>query len=70
MFRIHTSPPNRSTPPIYCAQNSRTVENGNIENKKMGRLPVAVIAAIFKYLSEGVRILGEGYSSYDDRNPQ
>jgi hypothetical protein len=49
---------------------SQPVENEKIENKKMGRLPVTIIAATYKYLSEGVRILGEGYSSYDDRNPQ
>lgn len=70
MFRIHTKLSNRSTPPACCEPMSQPVENEKIENKKMGRLPVALIAATYKYLSEGVRILGEGYSSYDDRNPQ
>jgi hypothetical protein len=70
MFRIHTNRSNRSTPPACCEPMSQPVENEKIENKKLGRLPAAVISATYKYLSEGVRILGEGYSSYDDRNPQ
>jgi hypothetical protein len=49
---------------------SQPVENEKVESKKVGRLPVVFIVAVCKYLSEGVRILGEGYSSYDDRNPQ
>ena len=70
MFRIYTNRTNRGAPPVYCAPMSETVENEMNESKKRGRLPVAVIAATYKYLSEGVRILGEGYSSYDDRNSQ
>jgi hypothetical protein len=70
MFRIHTNPSNRSTPPTHCEPMSQPVENEKIENNKMGRLPVAVIAGTYKYFLEGIRILGEGYSSYDDRNPQ
>jgi hypothetical protein len=77
MFRIHTNRTNRGTPPVYCApishpveiEMSRPVENEKNESKKRGRLPAA-IAATYKYLSEGVRIVGEGYSSYDDRNAQ
>ena len=70
MFRIQTNRSNRGIPPAYHEPMSQPVENEKIENKKMGRLPVTIIAATYKYLSEGVRILGEGYSSYDDRNPQ
>ena len=70
MFRIHTNRTNGSTPPVYGAPMSQPVEDEKMESKKVGRLPAAVIAATYKYLSEGVRILGEAYSSYDDRNPQ
>ena len=69
MFRIQNRS-NRNTPPVYCPTMSQPVENEKVESKKMGRLPVVFIVATCKYLSEGVRILGEGYSSYDDRNPQ
>jgi hypothetical protein len=70
MFRIHTNQTNRGIPPVYCAPMTQPVENEKNESKKRGRLPAAVIAATYKYLSEGVRLLGESYSSYDDRNSQ
>ena len=32
--------------------------------------PPIVIAATYKYLSEGIRTLGRAYTTYDDRSPQ
>jgi hypothetical protein len=40
------------------------------EGKKGHRWPAEAVAASYKYLAEGVRILGEAYSTYDDRDIQ
>jgi hypothetical protein len=45
-------------------------ENLGSENTKKHRGPAVVIAAIYKYLSKGVRMLGEAYSTYNDRDMQ
>jgi hypothetical protein len=40
------------------------------ENTKKHRGPAVVIAAIYRYLSKGVRMLGAAYSTYNDRDTQ
>jgi hypothetical protein len=70
MFRIRTNRWNRNAPPVYRAPNSQSVENKQTESKKTSRWPTVAFAASYRFLSEGVRVLGEGYSIYDDRSPQ
>jgi hypothetical protein len=70
MFRIHTNRSNRSTPPVYNTLISESVEIQKTESKKMSRWPTVAIVSTYRYLSEGVRLLGEAYSGYDDRNSQ
>jgi hypothetical protein len=40
------------------------------ENTKKHRGPAVVIAAIYRYLSKGVRMLGAAYSTYNDHDTQ
>jgi hypothetical protein len=70
MFWTHANRSNRSAPPVHHTPNSQSVENQQTESKKMSRWPTVAITATYRYLSEGVRTLGEGYSTYNDRNPQ
>jgi hypothetical protein len=69
MLRTDAGPSDRS-PPINPAKISPSIENRQIESTKKHRWPVAAIAATYRYLSDGVRILGEAYSTYDDCNKQ
>jgi hypothetical protein len=66
MLRKDPGPSNRSSPPAHHAKISPPTEN----QQKKHRWPVAAIAASYRYLSDGVRILGKAYSTYDDRNSQ
>ena len=70
MFRKYPGPPNRSSPPVDRAKISPRNENQQNESSKKHRWPVAAIAASYRYLLDGVRILGKAYSTYDDRNGQ
>jgi hypothetical protein len=78
MFRIRTNRSNRSAPPVYRAPNSQSVECKQTESKKTSRWHTDAFAATYRdafaatyrYVSEGVRILGDGYSTYDDRSPR
>jgi hypothetical protein len=65
MLPIDPGPPNRRTPPSHLSTENKEIEN----TKKQLRL-VAAIAAGYRYLSEGVRVLGRAYSTYDDRGIQ
>jgi hypothetical protein len=70
MLRTDPRPSNRSSPPIYGEKISPSTDNRQIESTKKHRWPVDALAAGYRYLSEGVRILGKAYSTYDDRNNQ
>jgi hypothetical protein len=70
MARIHADRPDHSRDPVYDANPNQSIENQSTESKKMHRWPAEVICATYKYLSEGVRTLGEAYSTYDDRDVQ
>jgi hypothetical protein len=70
MPRTDPSPSNRSSHPIHAAKIDSSTENQRVESTKGHRGPVAAIAASYRYLSEGVRILGKAYTTYDDRNAQ
>jgi hypothetical protein len=70
MLRTDPSPSNRSSPPIYREKIGPSTDTRQIESTKKLPWPVAALAAGYRYLSEGVRILGKAYSTYDDRNNQ
>ena len=61
---------NHSGPPVHRAKIGPRTEKQQNESSKKHRWPVAAIAASYRYLSDGVRILGRAYSTYDDRNSQ
>jgi hypothetical protein len=68
MLRKDPGPSNHSSPPVHSAKVGQPTEKQQNESSKKHRWPVAAIAASYKYLSDGVRILGKAYSTYDDRN--
>lgn len=57
-------------PPIGHMPIGRLFEDQQSEEGQTRRWPIAVMTATYRYLSEGVRILGKSYSVYDDRGPQ
>jgi hypothetical protein len=60
----------RGTRLVYDAAIDKTVENKPTESDKRCPWPAKAISATYKYLSQGVRLLGESYATYDDRNIQ
>lgn len=68
MFRKASNWPTRGTPVVEHMLISQPVEYQSTEGKGMRRRSIAVIIATYRYLSEGVRILGQTYSIYDDRS--
>ena len=65
-----SGPSNHSSPPVHRAKIGPPTENQQNEGWKKHRWLAAAIAASYRYLSDGVRILGKAYSTYDDRNSQ
>ena len=57
-------------PPIGHMPIGQHFEDQQTEEGQTRRWPIAVMTATYRYLSEGVRILGKSYSVYDDRGPQ
>jgi hypothetical protein len=45
-------------------------EGQQTEERQTRRWPIAVMTATYRYLSEGVRILGKSHSVYDEHSPQ
>ena len=45
-------------------------EEGKRDARTRRFWPTVAIVATYKYVSEGVRILGRAYTTYDDRSPQ
>jgi hypothetical protein len=70
MLRKDPGPSNRSGPLVHRAKISPRTENQQNEGSQKHRWLVAAIAASYRYLSDGVRILEKAYSTYDDRNSQ
>jgi hypothetical protein len=68
MVRIHADRSNRAAPLVHRLQINQSAGDWQVENNKTRRWPVVAIAATYRYLSEGVRILGEAHSTYDDCN--
>lgn len=59
----------------YAVRSDPGVVGESVEDLESGvtkrqRWPAVVIATIYRYLSKGVRMLGEAYSTYNDRDMQ
>jgi hypothetical protein len=65
----NTDRSNGSAPPVQAPINEY-VKDKQVEDKHNRHWPTVAIAVTYAYLSEGIRILGEAYSMYDDRNIQ
>ena len=70
MVRIHSDRPDCGTPPPNDSARRQIEELRPMEDEKKQRWPADAVAATYKYLSDGVRILAEAYSTHDDRNIQ
>ena len=70
MLGKNPGPSNHGSPPVHRAKFSPRTENYQNESSKKHRWPLAAITASYMYLSDGVRILGKAYSTYDERNSQ
>ena len=57
----------RGTPVVIHMPSKQPPKNRSTDGETIRRWPiVVVIAATCKYLSEGIRVLGQSYSTYDD----
>jgi hypothetical protein len=70
MVPIHPDRSTRSPPAHYDSTNSQIAGISSTKDERRQQRPADVVAAIYKYLSDGVKILGEAYSTYDNRNIQ
>ena len=70
MARKDSNWPTRGTPAVENVLINPLTENQSTEGEKLRRWPIVVIIATFRYLLEGVRILGQSYSVHDDRSSQ
>ena len=60
----------RGTPTVEDMVINQSMDYQAIEGKSFRQRAIVVISATCRYLSNGVRILGQAYSIYDDRNSQ
>ncbi len=70
MVRIHADQSKLGSSPAVQARAKHSEQTRNDEINRTLHWPAVVIVATCRYLSEGIRILGQGYSTYDDRDPQ
>jgi hypothetical protein len=70
MMRIPADRSGRSADQLYYTAIEKIEENKPPHNKGGRSWPAKAVIATYHYLSHGVRILGEAYSTYDDRNVQ
>jgi hypothetical protein len=70
MMRIPADRSGRSADGLYYTEIEKIEENKPPDNKWRRSWPAKAVIATYHYLSNGVRILGEAYSTYDDRNIQ
>jgi len=68
MPRIHADRSNAALPWCTRVQINQFAGHWHVKNNKRRRCPVVAIATTYRYLSEGVRILGEAHSAYNDCN--
>jgi hypothetical protein len=66
-FRRDSNWLTRGTPVVMHMPSKQPPKNRSTDGEKIRRWPFVVITATCKYLSEGIRVLGQSYSIYDDR---
>jgi hypothetical protein len=69
-FRKDRNWPTRGTPVVIHTPSKQPPKNRSTDGETIRRWPIVVITATWKYLSEGIRVLGQSYSIYDDRSSQ
>ena len=69
-FRKDRNWPTPGTPVVIHKPSRQPSKNRSTDGEKIRRWPIVVITATCKYLSEGIRVLGQSYSIYDDRGSQ
>jgi hypothetical protein len=69
-FRKDKNWPTRGTPVVIHMPSKQPPKNRSTDGETIRRWPIVVITATWKYLSEGIRVLGQSYSIYDDRGSQ
>jgi hypothetical protein len=69
-FRKDSNWPTRGTPVVIHMRSKQPPKNRSTHGETMTRWPIVGIAATCRYLSEGIRVLGQSYSTYDDRGLQ
>ena len=70
MMRIPSDRSARNADQLYYIAIEKIEENKPTDNKRGRSWLAKAVIATYNYLSHGVRILGEAYSTYDDRNIQ
>jgi hypothetical protein len=70
MARIPADRSDRVTRLVYDATTNYNSKDRDGINVKSCPIHLKAILAIYHYLLKGIRILGEAYSTYDDRNNQ
>ena len=70
MVRILADRPSRGDPPVRQTKTRPFNQDRKDEVARSQNWSAVVILATCRYLSEGVRVLGEAYTTYDDRGPQ
>jgi hypothetical protein len=70
MIRIPANRSGRSADGLYYNAIEKIEENKPPDNKWKRSWPAKAVIATYHYLSNGIRILGEAYGTYDDRNIQ
>ncbi len=63
-------PTRGGTPVVIPMTGKQPPKNRSTDREAIRRWPIIVIAATCKYFSEGIRVLGQSYSTYDDRGSQ
>jgi hypothetical protein len=58
------------TPVVRDTPRKQPPKNRSTGVEAIRRWPIVVISATKKYLLEGIRVLGQSYSIYDDRGSQ
>jgi hypothetical protein len=69
-FQKDSNWPTRGTPVVINMTGKQPHKNQSTDREAIRRWPIVVIAATCKYLTEGIRVLGQSYSTYDDRGSQ
>ncbi len=70
MVRIQADQSSRGDPPVRQTKTEVFVQDRTDEITRSQPWSAVVILATYRYLTEGVRVLGEAYTTYDDHGPQ